>query len=102
PPQVLAAAPAALQEWGFGLASVRFICGTQVLHTKLERRLADFLGLPAAILYSSCFDANGGIFETLFGSEDVIVSDELNHASLIDGIRLSPTRRLRHPTDAHG
>ena len=98
-PQVVAAA-SALQEWGFGLASVRFICGTQVLHTELERRLADFLGLPAAILYSSCFDANGGIFETLFGPEDVIVSDELNHASLIDGIRLSRARRL--PERRHG
>ena len=95
-PQVVAAASAALEEWGFGLASVRFICGTQILHTELERRLADFLGLPAAILYSSCFDANGGIFETLFGPEDAIVSDELNHASLIDGIRLSRARRLRY------
>ena len=75
---------------------MRFICGTQILHTELERRLADFLGLPAAILYSSCFDANGGIFETLFGPEDAIVSDELNHASLIDGIRLSRARRLRY------
>src|SRR3954463_15727491 len=81
-PDVVAAASAALDEWGFGMASVRFICGTQGLHTELERRLADFLGMPAAILYSSCFDANGGIFETLFGPEDAIVSDELNHASL--------------------
>jgi glycine C-acetyltransferase len=95
-PQVVATASGALEEWGFGLASVRFICGTQVLHTELERRLADFLGLPAAILYSSCFDANGGIFETLFGPDDAIVSDELNHASLIDGIRLSRARRLRY------
>ncbi len=95
-PDVLAAASAALDAWGFGMASVRFICGTQVLHTQLEARLAEFLGMPAAILYSSCFDANGGIFETLFGPEDVIVSDELNHASLIDGIRLSRARRLRY------
>jgi glycine C-acetyltransferase len=78
------------------MASVRFICGTQTLHTELERRLARFLGTEAALLYSSCFDANGGIFETLFGAEDAIISDELNHASLIDGIRLSRTRRLRY------
>jgi glycine C-acetyltransferase len=95
-PRVIAAASAALHEWGFGMASVRFICGTQTLHTELERRLARFLGTEAALLYSSCFDANGGIFETLFGAEDAIISDELNHASLIDGIRLSRTRRLRY------
>ena len=95
-PDVLAAARSALDEWGFGMASVRFICGTQVLHTELEARLAEFLGTDAAILYSSCFDANGGIFETLFGPEDAIISDELNHASLIDGIRLSRARRLRY------
>jgi glycine C-acetyltransferase len=95
-PQVLAAAHAALDEWGFGMASVRFICGTQVLHTELEGRLADFLGTDAAILYSSCFDANGGIFETLFGPEDAVISDELNHASLIDGIRLSRAQRHRY------
>jgi glycine C-acetyltransferase len=95
-PQVVAAARTALDEWGFGMASVRFICGTQVLHTELEGRLAQFLGTDAAILYSSCFDANGGIFETLFGPEDAIISDDLNHASLIDGIRLSRARRLRY------
>ena len=95
-PDVLAAAQAALDEWGFGMASVRFICGTQVLHTELESQLAEFLGTDAAILYSSCFDANGGIFETLFGPDDAIISDELNHASLIDGIRLSRARRLRY------
>jgi glycine C-acetyltransferase len=95
-PQVLAAAQAALDEWGFGMASVRFICGTQLLHRELEGRLAEFLGTEAAILYSSCFDANGGIFETLFGPEDAIVSDELNHASLIDGIRLSRAQRRRY------
>jgi glycine C-acetyltransferase len=95
-PRVIAAATAALREWGFGMASVRFICGTQTLHTQLEGRLAKFLGTEAAVLYSSCFDANGGIFETLFGPEDAIISDELNHASLIDGIRLSRARRLRY------
>ncbi len=95
-PEIVAAASEALQEWGFGMASVRFICGTQVLHTELERRLASFLGTEAAILYSSCFDANGGVFETLFGAEDAIVSDALNHASIIDGIRLSRAQRFRY------
>jgi glycine C-acetyltransferase len=95
-PDVVAAAGAALQEWGFGMASVRFICGTQTLHTQLEARIADFVGTEAAILYSSCFDANGGIFEALFGEEDVIISDELNHASLIDGIRLCKAKRYRY------
>ena len=95
-PAVLAAAHQALDEWGFGLASVRFICGTQTRHVELERRMAQFLGTDEAILYSSCFDANGGVFETLFGAEDAIISDELNHASIIDGIRLSKARRLRY------
>jgi glycine C-acetyltransferase len=95
-PAVLDAATEALQEWGFGMASVRFICGTQTLHTDLEARLSEFLGTQATILYSSCFDANGGVFETLFGAEDAIISDELNHASLIDGIRLCRARRLRY------
>jgi glycine C-acetyltransferase len=95
-PAVLAAAHQALDEWGFGMASVRFICGTQTLHVELERRMAQFLGTDDAILYSSCFDANGGVFETLFGPEDAIISDELNHASIIDGIRLSKARRLRY------
>ncbi|WP_336642912.1 glycine C-acetyltransferase [Microbacterium sp. MMO-113] len=95
-PRILAAARTALDEWGYGLASVRFICGTQEQHLELERRLADFLGTDDAILYSSCFDANGGIFETLFSAEDAIISDELNHASIIDGIRLSKARRLRY------
>ena len=90
------AAARALQEWGYGLASVRFICGTQEQHLELERRLAAFLGTDDAILYSSCFDANGGVFETLFSAEDAIISDELNHASIIDGIRLSKARRLRY------
>ncbi|MEO7261566.1 MAG: glycine C-acetyltransferase [Jatrophihabitantaceae bacterium] len=95
-PDVLAAAGKALTDWGFGLASVRFICGTQTLHVALEERMSQFLGTEATILYSSCFDANGGVFETLFGAEDAIISDELNHASLIDGIRLCKARRLRY------
>ena len=93
---MLAAARQALTDWGFGLASVRFICGTQTLHVALEERMSQFLGTDATILYSSCFDANGGVFETLFGAEDAIISDELNHASLIDGIRLCKARRLRY------
>ncbi|MFT4109021.1 glycine C-acetyltransferase [Propionicimonas sp.] len=95
-PDVIAAAKSALDEWGFGMASVRFICGTQSLHTRLERRLSEFLGTEDTILFSSCFDANGGVFEVLFDEQDVIISDELNHASLIDGIRLSRARRLRY------
>ncbi|PII84031.1 glycine C-acetyltransferase [Leucobacter sp. OLJS4] len=95
-PRLVAAAKDALDEWGYGLASVRFICGTQTQHLDLERRLARFLGVDDAILFSSCFDANGGVFETLFGAEDAIISDALNHASLIDGIRLSKARRLRY------
>jgi glycine C-acetyltransferase len=95
-PTVVAAASEALQEWGFGMASVRFICGTQTLHAELEAKLSAFLGTDATILYSSCFDANGGVFETLFGEQDAIISDELNHASLIDGIRLSKSQRLRY------
>ncbi|UJP10819.1 glycine C-acetyltransferase [Microbacterium sp. KUDC0406] len=95
-PRILAAAKGALDEWGYGMASVRFICGTQEQHLELERRLAAFLGTDDAILFSSCFDANGGVFETLFSAEDAIISDELNHASIIDGIRLSKARRLRY------
>ncbi|MBN8423048.1 glycine C-acetyltransferase [Microbacterium esteraromaticum] len=95
-PRILAAAKGSLDTWGYGLASVRFICGTQDQHLELERRLAGFLGTDDAILYSSCFDANGGVFETLFTAEDAIISDELNHASIIDGIRLSKARRLRY------
>ena len=95
-PTVVAAASEALQEWGFGMASVRFICGTQILHTELEAKISAFLRTEATILYSSCFDANGGVFETLFDAEDVVISDELNHASLIDGIRLSRAQRLRY------
>ena len=95
-PDVVAAAHAGLDEWGFGMASVRFICGTQTQHRRLERALAGFLGTDEAILYSSCFDANGGVFETLFGPGDAIISDELNHASIIDGIRLSKAARYRY------
>ncbi|MDC5696021.1 glycine C-acetyltransferase [Intrasporangium calvum] len=95
-PGVVEASKRALDEWGFGMASVRFICGTQTQHTALERKLAGFLGTEAAILYSSCFDANGGVFEVLFGAEDAIISDELNHASIIDGVRLSKAMRYRY------
>ncbi|MCA0295345.1 MAG: glycine C-acetyltransferase [Actinobacteria bacterium] len=95
-PTVIAAAKYALDQWGFGMASVRFICGTQLLHTQLERHLSEFLGMADTILFSSCFDANGGVFEVLFGAEDAIISDELNHASLIDGIRLSRAKRYRY------
>jgi glycine C-acetyltransferase len=95
-PQVLAAAHEALDRWGYGLSSVRFICGTQTIHKRLEARLSEFLGTDDTILYSSCFDANGGLFETLLGAEDAVVSDELNHASVIDGIRLSKAKRLRY------
>jgi glycine C-acetyltransferase len=95
-PDVIAAAHAAIDEWGFGLASVRFICGTQELHKELEAALSAFLGTEDTILYSSCFDANGGLFEVLLGEEDAVISDELNHASIIDGIRLSKARRLRY------
>ena len=95
-PEVAAAAKAALDEWGYGCASVRFICGTQGVHKQLEARLSEFLGTEDTILYSSCFDANGGLFETLLGSEDAIISDALNHASIIDGIRLCKAQRLRY------
>src|ERR1700712_2282435 len=95
-PDVLAAAHQALDDWGFGVASVRFICGTQSRHVELERRMSDFLGTEDTILYSSCFDANGGLFETLFGANDAIISDELNHASIIDGVRLSKAQRFRY------
>ncbi|MCY3736129.1 MAG: glycine C-acetyltransferase [Gemmatimonadaceae bacterium] len=95
-PEIVEAARASLDEWGYGLSSVRFICGTQPIHHELESRIAEFLGTEAAILYSSCFDANGGLFETLLGPEDAVISDELNHASIIDGIRLCKARRLRY------
>lgn len=95
-PAVRAAAHAALDRWGYGLSSVRFICGTQSIHKELEARLSEFLGTEETILYSSCFDANGGLFETLLGPEDAVISDELNHASIIDGVRLCKARRLRY------
>jgi len=95
-PEVLAAAHATLDRWGYGLASVRFICGTQELHKQLERAVSEFLGTEDTILYSSCFDANGGLFETLLGAEDAVISDELNHASIIDGIRLCKAQRHRY------
>jgi glycine C-acetyltransferase len=95
-PEVVAAARAALDRWGYGLASVRFICGTQEIHKTLEARLSAFLGTDDTILYSSCFDANGGLFETLLAAEDAVISDELNHASIIDGIRLCKAQRYRY------
>ena len=94
--ELIDAAKASYDEWGFGLSSVRFICGTQDIHKQLERKLAEFLGMEDAILYSSCFDANGGLFETLLGPEDAIISDELNHASIIDGVRLCKAKRYRY------
>ena len=95
-PEVIQAAHEALDRWGYGLASVRFICGTQQIHKQLEQGISEFLGTEDTILYSSCFDANGGLFETLLDAEDAIVSDELNHASIIDGVRLSKARRFRY------
>jgi glycine C-acetyltransferase len=95
-PEVKAAAHAALDRWGYGLASVRFICGTQDVHQQLEASLTSFLKTEDTILYSSCFDANGGLFETLLGPEDAIISDELNHASIIDGVRLCKAQRYRY------
>jgi glycine C-acetyltransferase len=95
-PAVVEAAQQALQNWGYGLASVRFICGTQSIHKQLEERLSAFLGTEDTILYGSCFDANGGLFETLLDQEDAIISDELNHASIIDGVRLSKAVRYRY------
>ncbi|MBH0009718.1 glycine C-acetyltransferase [Salinibacterium sp. SWN1162] len=95
-PRLVAAAKDALDEWGFGMASVRFICGTQTQHVELENRLSALLSMEATILFPSCFDANGGIFEVLLGAEDAVISDELNHASIIDGIRLSKAARYRY------
>mgnify|MGYP001373923340 FL=1 len=95
-PEVINAARAALDEWGYGLASVRFICGTQAIHKQLEDKLSDFLGMEDTILYTSCFDANCGLFETLLGSDDAVISDELNHASIIDGVRLCKAKRFRY------
>ena len=95
-PELIAAAKSGMDSHGFGMASVRFICGTQDTHKQLEKKLADFLGMEDAILYSSCFDANGGLFETLLGPEDAIISDALNHASIIDGVRLCKAKRFRY------
>jgi glycine C-acetyltransferase len=95
-PEVIAAAHEALDRWGYGCASVRFICGTQTIHHELENRLTQWLGTEDTILYSSCFDANGGLFETLLGPEDAVISDELNHASIIDGVRLCKAKRFRY------
>ncbi|HEX5158599.1 MAG TPA: glycine C-acetyltransferase [Ktedonobacterales bacterium] len=95
-PALVAAAKEALDKWGFGLASVRFICGTQEIHKELEQGISAFLGTEDTILYSSCFDANGGLFETILGEEDVVISDELNHASIIDGVRLCKAQRMRY------
>jgi len=95
-PEVMAAAEGAIKRWGFGMASVRFICGTQTLHRELEERIAGFLGTEDTILYTSCFDANGGLFEVLLGPDDAIISDQLNHASIIDGVRLCKARRYRY------
>jgi len=95
-PRILAAARASLDRWGYGLSSVRFICGTQTLHKTLEARISEFMGAEDTILYGSCFDANGGLFETLLGAEDAIISDEFNHASIIDGVRLCKAQRFRY------
>ena len=95
-PELIAAAKESYDNWGFGLSSVRFICGTQQIHKDLEKKIAGFVGMDDAILYSSCFDANGGLFETLLGAEDAIISDELNHASIIDGVRLCKAMRFRY------
>ncbi len=95
-PEVVAAAHAGLDRWGYGLSSVRFICGTQAIHKQLEAKISEFLEMEDTILYTSCFDANGGLFETLLGAEDAIISDELNHASIIDGVRLCKAQRFRY------
>jgi glycine C-acetyltransferase len=95
-PDVIKAAREGLEKWGYGLASVRFICGTQSPHRQLEEKISEFLGAEDAILYSSCFDANGGLFEALLGEQDAIISDELNHASIIDGVRLCKAQRFRY------
>src|SRR5579862_2858413 len=95
-PEIVRAAHDALERWGYGLSSVRFICGTQTIHKELESKISAFLGTDDTILYSSCFDANGGLFETLLGEQDAVISDELNHASIIDGIRLCKAQRYRY------
>lgn len=99
-PALIEAAKISYDQWGFGLSSVRFICGTQSVHKELEKKLAEFLGMDDVILYSSCFDANGGLFETLLGPEDAVISDELNHASIIDGVRLCKAKRFRYKNNS--
>ncbi|MEG0754596.1 MAG: aminotransferase class I/II-fold pyridoxal phosphate-dependent enzyme, partial [Angelakisella sp.] len=94
--ELITAAKKGLDEWGYGLSSVRFICGTQSIHKQLEAKLSEFLGMDDTILYSSCFDANGGLFETILTAEDAVISDELNHASIIDGVRLCKANRFRY------
>src|SRR5947209_4824215 len=101
-PAVVKAAHEALDQWGYGLSSVRFICGTQSIHKQLEAKLSAFLGTEDTILYSSCFDANGGLFEALLGAEDAIISDELNHASIINGVRLRKAQRYRYKNNDRG
>ena len=95
-PQVIDAAKKGLDQWGFGLASVRFICGTQTIHKTLEAKVSEFLGMEDTILYAACFDANAGLFETILTKEDAVISDELNHASIIDGVRLCKAARYRY------
>ncbi|MGZ3659253.1 MAG: aminotransferase class I/II-fold pyridoxal phosphate-dependent enzyme, partial [Bdellovibrionota bacterium] len=95
-PELIKAAQSGLEQFGYGLSSVRFICGTQTIHRELEQKIAQFLGLDDSILFSSCFDANGGVFEALLGAEDAVISDELNHASIIDGVRLCKAVRYRY------
>ncbi|HBR58564.1 MAG TPA: glycine C-acetyltransferase, partial [Blastocatellia bacterium] len=95
-PEIVEAAHKALDQWGYGLSSVRFICGTQEIHKELESKISEFLGMEDTILYTSCFDANGGLFETILSEDDAIISDELNHASIIDGIRLCKAQRFRY------
>lgn len=95
-PEIIEAAKSSYNKWGYGLSSVRFICGTQEIHKELEKKISDFLGMEDTILYTSCFDANGGLFETLLSEQDAVISDELNHASIIDGIRLSKAQRYRY------
>src|SRR5688572_22068791 len=101
-PAIVEAARKSLDEWGYGLSSVRFICGTQAIHKELERKISEFLGTQDTILYTSCFDANGGLFETILGEEDAVISDELNHASIIDGVRLCKAQRFRYKNSNMG
>jgi glycine C-acetyltransferase len=101
-PEVVKAAQDVMNDWGFGLSSVRFICGTQQIHKELEQKVSEFLGTEDTILYCACFDANGGVFEPLLGEDSAIISDELNHASIIDGVRLCKAQRFRYKHSEHG